>query len=647
MRLSKRHVLLIIGSVFLSIITDLALGETIRFEAEEGLRSGSLVSISADVAGYSGEGYVKGFRKVDPNTPETVTVVVYADSAGNYPLSIGYRSPYDDSDHLKHNRIWVNDVNDLVPFYWSEDFTVHSYDTISLNAGTNTIAFQGNGSGCEGWMELDYFEIDGLTPQAINPKPFHQSTVDPSIQQLCWTNPDPGPGDIMTCDVYFGTDEPDDVSSDYGLTKIASGMWGNCIDVPYLLDAFQTYYWIVDCWDYNSGSPILLRGGTWQFTTGMAATKIEAEDGWLSFVEVDDYVEGFSGNGYVAGFDKEVPYTTYQENVTISVYASKAGDYPLSMGFRSDYGTKEQYLFVNDIKLANAVFPQTNSAWDVLDYGNIALEKGVNTIKVSTYWGYIYLDYFLIQGLEPAAMNPLPHHLSTVGTNLAQLCWTNPNPGLGDSITCDVYWGEEPNELSPNYGLTQIAAGTPATCVDVPITLTQPHDYYWCVNCWDSEGGTPVLLKGGLWNFKTGNTPPDPNVGPDQSVWLGMNGTPGEVTVNIDAFATDDGLPSDTLTYEWAFTSDLNTVIGTSEDLSGTLTATGDYEVRLTVSDGEFEGFDEMTIYVRDDACEAAQANPLYWAYDGDLNGDCYVNLSDFQLLAMDWLKCVDPGGCL
>jgi hypothetical protein len=145
----------------------------------------------------------------------------------------------------------------------------------------------------------------------------------------------------------------------------------------------------------------------------------------------------------------------------------------------------------------------------------------------------------------------------------------------------------------------------------------------------------------------TGNTPPDPNAGPDQSVWLGMNGTPGEVTVTIDADVTDDGLPSDTLMYEWVFTAEPGTVIGTNEDLTGTLTAEGDYELRLTVSDTELEAFDEVTIYVREDPCEAAKANPLHWIYDGDLDENCYVDLNDFRLLALDWMSCVDPGGCL
>ena len=104
------------------------------------------------------------------------------------------------------------------------------------------------------------------------------------------------------------------------MTKIASGLWGNCIDIPYELEQFQTYYWIVDCWDYNAGSPILLKGGAWQFTTGILPTKLEAEDGLLSMLYVSDYLEGFSGTGYVAGFDKEP-----DEGITVSVYASSAG----------------------------------------------------------------------------------------------------------------------------------------------------------------------------------------------------------------------------------------------------------------------------------------------------------------------------------
>jgi hypothetical protein len=639
MKLKKRLISLTIASLLL-IIGDFTFGDTVRFEAEGGLLTGPLVSVSNEVAGYSGEGYVTGFQQVDPNN-ETVTVAVYADSPGNYPLTVGYRSPYSD----KTNTILVNDINiGYATFILSEVFTELFIGDISLVAGINTVTFSAVGG--EGWMDVDYFEIDGLSHQAMDPQPAHRSTVSSSLSQLCWKNPDPGLGDIVTCDVYFGTNEPNDLLPDYGLSKIASGMWGNCIDIPYELDDLHVYYWIVDCWDYNSGSPILLRGGAWQFATGISPTLLEAEDGLISGPEVSisDYVEGFSGTGYVTGFNQ---IDSPNEKATVSVYASSAGDYPLSIGYRSDYGEKTQYLFVNDVQLDNAVFPLTDY-WGVLEYGDIALEQGVNTITISTYWGYIYLDYFAIQGLEPAAISPKPAHLATVGTDLAQLCWTNPDPGPGDTITCDVYFGEEPNELLDNYGLPQIASGTSDSCVDIPISLVQPHDYYWLVNCWDSEGGSPVLLQGGLWNFKTGNTPPDPNTGPDRYVWLGKDGTPGEVTVNVDASVIDDGLPSDTLIYTWTQTDGTSVIIDPDdvEDISIIFTEEGDYSFRLTVSDTEFEAIDNLDIGVRSTPCDAAKADPWYWAYDGDLNEDCYVNISDFELLAMDWMNCVDPQGC-
>ena len=643
MRLKKgRFILLVtINLLLINLLCMSAVADVIRLEAEEGLLSGPEVAVSDDIPGYSGDGYVTGFVQVaDPND-ESVTVVICADSAGDYPLTIGYRSPYGD----KTNQILVNDVLVGSPtFPLSDVFTQLFYGNITLAEGTNTITFRvGNR---DGWMDVDYFEIDGLARQAINPNPRHLSVVGPALSQLCWTNPDAGLGDIITCDVYFGTTPPDDQLPDYGLSKIASNMWGSCIEVPYELQEFQAYYWIVDCWDYNSGSPILLRGGFWQFSTDAASTVFEAEDGLLlgPEVRVSTAVEGFSGTGYVTGFNQiDMP----NEKVTVSVVAASAGDYPLSIGYRSDYGDKTQYLFVNDVSQEPAVFPRTQY-WSVLDYGDISLNEGTNTITISTWWGYIYIDYFAVKGLEPAAMSPNPPHLATVGTDLAQLCWKTPDPGDGDTITCDVYFGQEPNELLPNYGLPQIATGTSETCVDVPITLVQSQNYYWLVDCWDSEGGSPVLLPGGLWTFSTGNVAPDPNAGPDQYVWLGKDGTPGEVTVSIDAIVTDDGLPSGILNYAWEQLDGPGVIIDPNdvEDISLTFTEEGDYQFRLTVSDTELESVDTVDVGVRATPCEAAKADPWYWRFEGDIDEDCYVDLRDFELLAADWLKCVNPAGC-
>ena len=574
-----------------------------------------------------------------------VMVAVFADSANEYPLTIGYRSPYG----VKKNKIFVNGADLGYAHYpQTETFAEFPFDAVPFAAGTNTVQFLVSRGG-DGWMDVDYFDIKGLSPQAMNPVPKYNASAFPGTRQLSWTNPEPGPGDLITCDVYIGTTEPDDLLPDYGLTKIASGLWGSSAEIPFALDSMQVYYWIVDCWDYNSGSPILLRGPAWKFTTGINPTVLEAEDGLITGPEmhVSSEIEGFSGTGYVAGFNQvDMP----NEKVTVSVYAASAGEYPLSLGYRSDYGGKPQYLYVNDVKLTpDPAFPLTDS-WDVLDYGEIALEEGMNTITISTYWGYIYLDYFMIQGLQPAATSPNPAHLATAGTSLARLCWKNPEPGTGDTITCDVYFGEEPNELMPydNYGLPQIASGISGSCVDVPVALQMSHEYYWVVNCWDSEGGSPVLLRGGLWNFKTGNTAPVIDMGPNQQVWLGQDGTPGQVTAEVDASVTDDGLPAGTLTYEWTQTDGPAVVIDPDdeEDISVTFTEIGDYGFRLTAGDTALSVSDTVWVSVRETPCQAAQASSAYQAYKGDLDDNCYVDLSDFAILAMDWLKCADPEGC-
>lgn len=649
MRLNKRCLLPAITGMFLIVfLSSFALGDpntlpAIRFEAEGGTFSGPQVVISTAVEGYSGEGYLTGFKRVDPND-EMALVAVYADAPDNYPLIFGYRSPY----AQKKNRVFVNEV-DLKHCYFpmTEEFAEFYFKNIPLVAGTNTVKFAVEPGG-DGWMDLDYFDIKGLNPQAAEPMPKYDSIAFPQIGQLCWKNPDPGPGDIITCDVYFGTSQPDDLLPDYGLTKIASGLWGNSVEIPNL-DSGQTYYWIVDCWDYNSGSPILLRGPTWKFTAGVNPTVVEAEDGCITGpdMQVSTEVPGYSGTGYVTGFNQVDPPN---EKVTVAFFAAEAGDYPLSIGFHSPYGAKPQHLSVNGTPMTDAAFFQTDT-WGILEYGEIALEEGINTVAVSTYWGYIYLDYFMIRNLVPAASSPNPAHLSTTGINLTQLCWNNPDPGSGDTLTCDIYFGDDPNLLSPddNYELPLLASGLSGSCVNISGPLIQSHDYYWVVNCWDSESGSPVLLRGGLWNFKTGNTPPVVEAGPNIQVWLGKDGTPGQVTVGIDAAVTDDGLPSGTLTYAWThFYGEPLVEIDPddTEDISVTFTEVGVYGFRLEAGDTIFTRSDTMYVTVTETPCQAAMASSSYQAYDGDLDEDCYVSLSDFAVLAADWLNCTDPEGC-
>jgi len=52
---------------------------------------------------------------------------------------------------------------------------------------------------------------------------------------------------------------------------------------------------------------------------------------------------------------------------------------------------------------------------------------------------------------------------------------------------------------------------------------------------------------------------------------------------------------------------------------------------------------DESIAYVGDISDDVFTIFVCQQSFFGDLNGDCYVNLGDFALFAMDWLACANP----
>jgi hypothetical protein len=91
------------------------------------------------------------------------------------------------------------------------------------------------------------------------------------------------------------------------------------------------------------------------------------------------------------------------------------------------------------------------------------------------------------------------------------------------------------------------------------------------------------------------NEAPAVQLGADRSVTL-------PDTVAIDATVTDDGLPSAaSLTYTWSEVSgpgDVTFTPNDTEDTTASFSAEGSYVLRLSVSDGELTGFDDVTVTV-------------------------------------------------
>lgn len=131
-----------------------------------------------------------------------------------------------------------------------------------------------------------------------------------------------------------------------------------------------------------------------------AAQKVEAESGTLTGTNVASTRAGFSGTGYVTGFDNE------NDAVTMKVTISKAGLYELSVGYAAPYGDKYNDIYINGDYAGSMSFPEKKSFTEDV-FGKVNLNQGENTVKVLKSWGYFELDYI---SLTPAKPNEIHHY---------------------------------------------------------------------------------------------------------------------------------------------------------------------------------------------------------------------------------------------
>ena len=149
--------------------------------------------------------------------------------------------------------------------------------------------------------------------------------------------------------------------------------------------------------------------------------------------------------------------------------------------------------------------------------------------------------------------------------------------------------------------------------------------------------GVEVKTTGYVWKFLTNNQAPTVNAGDDQVVRQ-------TDTVALNGTVEDDGLPSGQVTQLWTGPAGVIFDDATAVDTTATFPDYGTYVLRLTATDTQLEGYDEMEVYIP----TCADARNDGFAIDGDLGGplgepDCRVDLYDFALMAGNWLECNDP----
>ncbi len=282
-----------------------------------------------------------------------------------------------------------------------------------------------------------------------------------------------------------------------------------------------------------------------------------------------------------------------------------------------------------------------------------AIIRPINYTTAGTGYGDPEMHGVVLAGelMVPTWANtPTPANNATVSTAASALSWTNPEPNLPEGeITCDVYFGTDPNELLPNYGLTLVegASGISETSIAMPVELEAFQTYYWLVNVHDSSRD-PELTEGLLWTFNTNNKAPVVTAADDAYIWLNNAGDPATATAPLIGTVKDDGLPDNSYTVKWTQTSGPEVVIDPNDvtSTSVVLPEAGTYVFRLTANDGDLSGFDEIQIMVAETPCLAAKAKPGYTPFESDLDGDCLVSLTDLAIMVSEWLNCNSLAPC-
>lgn len=139
--------------------------------------------------------------------------------------------------------------------------------------------------------------------------------------------------------------------------------------------------------------------------THLHAQVIEAETGTLSGTQLSTAHAGYSGSGYVTGFDAP------GDKVTITVSARK-GLYNLYVRYAAPFGDKFNYVYLNGENVGSVSFPASMSFTET-KVGKVYLDEGPNEIAIVKDWGYFEVDNLRIETASPSSIGPVASALVT------------------------------------------------------------------------------------------------------------------------------------------------------------------------------------------------------------------------------------------
>ena len=117
---------------------------------------------------------------------------------------------------------------------------------------------------------------------------------------------------------------------------------------------------------------------------------LEAEDAVLNGLEIAYDAFGFSGAGYVRGFDKD------SDSLVFEFQIEKKGFYELIIGYYTPHGKKGYEIVINGTK-GNGMLLDSDKKFAEHQAGKTKLVKGKNTISILKGWGWFDIDYIKLK----------------------------------------------------------------------------------------------------------------------------------------------------------------------------------------------------------------------------------------------------------
>lgn len=135
------------------------------------------------------------------------------------------------------------------------------------------------------------------------------------------------------------------------------------------------------------------------------AQVFEAETGILSGTQVGTQLPGYSGTGYVTGFDAS------DDRVTLKI-TSGGGYFNLYVRYASPFGEKFNFVFLDGENLGSVPFPRSSSFTET-KVGKVYLQQGSHDLAIVKDWGYFDVDNIRLETAAPSPVNNVSPELVT------------------------------------------------------------------------------------------------------------------------------------------------------------------------------------------------------------------------------------------